>query len=63
MKMENMLWIEDIVKSIPAPPFLTNFRIDMASYVNPHEIVAKQSMHFGSYLKKLIWYLLLNLQF
>jgi hypothetical protein len=45
MKMENMLWIEDIVKSILAPPFLTNFRIDMVGFVDAHKVVAKQSMH------------------
>jgi hypothetical protein len=43
--MKDMLWIEEIVESILAPLFLTNSRIDMAGYVDPHKIVAKQSMH------------------
>jgi hypothetical protein len=45
MKMENMLSIEDIVKSIPTPPFLTNSRIDMVGFVDPHKVLAKQNMH------------------
>jgi len=45
MKMENMLWIEDIVKNTPTPPFLTNFRIDMIDYVDPHKAVL-EGVHF-----------------
>jgi hypothetical protein len=41
--MEDMLWIEDIVKSTPTLPFLTNFRIDMASFVNPLKVVGRKS--------------------
>jgi hypothetical protein len=64
MKMENMLSIEDIVKSIPIPPFLTNSRIDMVGFVDPHKVVAKQSMHSFLFISfELIWYLLLNLEF
>ncbi len=29
MRMEYMLWIEDIVEHILAPPFFTDFRIDI----------------------------------
>jgi hypothetical protein len=43
MKMENMLWIEDIVKNTPTPPFLTNFRIDMIDYVDLHKAVIRRS--------------------
>ncbi len=38
-----MLWIEDIVKRTPTPPFLTNSRIDMVGFVNPHKVVAKNN--------------------
>jgi len=31
--MENMLSIEDIVKSTPTPPFFTNFKVGMTSFV------------------------------
>jgi hypothetical protein len=34
--MENMLWIVDIVAS---PPFLTNSRIDMVGFVDPHNVI------------------------
>ncbi len=37
--MENMLWIEEIVESKPAPQFLTNSRIDIAAFVNTHKVV------------------------
>jgi hypothetical protein len=43
MKMEEMLWIEDIVENTQAPPFLTNSKIDMASFVDPHQVVAKRN--------------------
>jgi hypothetical protein len=36
--MEDML-VEDIAKSKWAPPFWTNFKVDM----NPHKVVAKRS--------------------
>jgi hypothetical protein len=32
--MKDMLWIEDIVESIAALPFWTNFRVDMVGFVN-----------------------------
>jgi hypothetical protein len=40
MKMEEMLWIEDIVESPSAPPFWTNSRVDMVGFVYPHKVVA-----------------------
>jgi hypothetical protein len=42
MKIEDMLWIEDIVKSTLAPTFLSNFKIDMVCSVDPHNLVAKR---------------------
>jgi hypothetical protein len=39
--MENMLWIEEIVQSKPAPQFLTNSRIDIAGFVNTHKVVVR----------------------
>jgi hypothetical protein len=38
--MEYMLWIEDIVV---APPFLTNFRVDMVGFMDPHKVVVRRS--------------------
>jgi len=40
VRMEDMLWIEDIVV---APPFLTNFRVDMVGFMNPHKVVVRRS--------------------
>jgi hypothetical protein len=40
--MKYMLWIEDIVESIVAPPFLTNFRVDMVGFVNFTKVVARR---------------------
>jgi hypothetical protein len=37
------LWIEDIVESIVAPLFLINFRVNMASFVDPCKVVAGES--------------------
>jgi hypothetical protein len=37
--MENMLWIEEIAESKPAPQFWTNSRIDISGFVNPHKVV------------------------
>ncbi len=37
--MENMLWIEEIVESRPVPQFLANSRIDIAGFVNTHNVV------------------------
>jgi len=36
--MEYMLWIEDIVV---APPFLTNFRVDMVGFMDPQKVVVR----------------------
>jgi len=41
--MEEMQWIEDIVKSTQALPFLTNSRVDMVGFVNPHKVVVRKS--------------------
>ncbi len=38
-----MLWIENINESTQAPPFLTNFRVDMASFVHPHKVLARRN--------------------
>ncbi len=43
MKMEDMLWMEDIVESKLAPPFLTNSRVDMVDFVNAHKMIAKSA--------------------
>jgi hypothetical protein len=43
--MEDMLCIEDIVESILAPSFWINSRIHMASFVDPHKVVARK-VHF-----------------
>jgi hypothetical protein len=43
MRMEEMQWIEDIVKSTRALPFLTNSRVGMVGFVNPHKVVARKS--------------------
>ncbi len=37
------LWIEVIVESIIGHPFLTNFRVDMTSFVNFHMMIFKRS--------------------
>jgi len=42
--MEDMLWIEDIVESTQTPPYLTNSKIDMVSFVNPHKAVARKNV-------------------
>jgi len=41
--MENTLWIENIVKSIPSPPFLTNCKVDMVDGVNHHNMVVSNA--------------------
>ncbi len=41
--MEGMLWIEDIVQCTPAPPFLTDSKVDMVSFVDPHKVVVPRS--------------------
>jgi hypothetical protein len=39
-----MLWIENIVENTSAPPFFTNSRIDIASFVDPHKAVARRNV-------------------
>jgi hypothetical protein len=41
VKMEDMLWIEHNVGSTPTPPILTNFKVDMAGFVDLHKVVAR----------------------
>jgi hypothetical protein len=41
--MEDMLWIEHIINSIPTPPILTISKVDMASFVDPHKVVVKNA--------------------
>jgi hypothetical protein len=43
MRMKDMLWIENIVGNTLTLPFLTNFRVDMVRFVNPHNLVARRS--------------------
>ncbi len=43
MKIKDMLWIENIVKSTLAPSFLTNFRIDMDWFCDPHKVVTRRN--------------------
>jgi hypothetical protein len=43
MRMEEMQWIEDIVKSTRTLPFLTNYRVGIVDFVNPHKVVARKS--------------------
>ncbi len=38
-----MLWIEDIVKRTPTPPFLTNSRVDMVGFVNPRKVGTRRN--------------------
>ncbi len=38
-KNEKQVMYEDIVESTVTPPFLTNSRIGMISFVNPHKLV------------------------
>jgi hypothetical protein len=46
--MKDMLWIEDIVKSTPTPPFWTNFRVGMTSFVDPLVVVRNAFLAFLS---------------
>jgi hypothetical protein len=41
--MVDMLWIEDIVESTLASPFLTNFRVDMVGFMDIHKVVVKRN--------------------
>jgi hypothetical protein len=38
-----MLWIEDILENIPTHPFLTNSKVDMANFVDPHKVFDRRS--------------------
>ncbi len=38
-----MVWIEDIVESTQAPPFFTNLKVDVVSFVDPHKLVVKKN--------------------
>ncbi len=41
--MKDMLWMEDIVESPLAPPFLTNSKVDMVNFVNARKVVARSA--------------------
>jgi len=43
VKMENMLWIEDIVESTPTLQFCTNFKVDMVGFVNFHKVIVRRN--------------------
>ncbi len=43
VKLEDMLWIEEIVESTPTPPFFTNSRVDIVGLVNLHKVVARNA--------------------
>jgi hypothetical protein len=43
MRMEDMLWIEDINESTSILPFLTNSKDDMTSFVHPHKVIPIKS--------------------
>jgi len=43
VKMEDMLWIEDIVGSTPSPSILTNSRVDMVGFMDPHKVVVRRN--------------------
>jgi hypothetical protein len=40
--MKDVLWIEHVIESTPAPPFWTNLKVGMANFENPHKVVAKK---------------------
>jgi hypothetical protein len=43
VRMEDMLWIEDIVDNTSIPPFLVYYRVDMVDFVNIHKVVARKN--------------------
>ncbi len=49
VKMEDMLWTEDIVDSAPAHPFLTNFRVDMVNFMNSRIMMVAQRGPFSAF--------------
>jgi hypothetical protein len=36
------MWIEDIIESTLALPFLTNFKVHMTSFMDPCKVVARK---------------------
>jgi hypothetical protein len=48
MKMENILWIDNIVKNTTTPPLLTNFKIDMVDFVDPHKVFVRRNAFWAS---------------
>jgi hypothetical protein len=45
MKMEYMLWIEDVAESTPTPLFLANLKVDIASFVDSCKVIVR-TIHF-----------------
>jgi hypothetical protein len=43
VRIADMSRIENIVENTPAPPVLTNFRVDMVGFVNPHKMIVRKS--------------------
>jgi hypothetical protein len=43
--MEDMLWIKNIVESTPTLPFLTNSKVDMINFMDPHKVLL-EGVHF-----------------
>jgi hypothetical protein len=43
VRMEEMLWIEDIIESTQATPFLTNLKVFMVGFVHLHKVVARRN--------------------
>ncbi len=52
--MEDNLWIEDIVESTPTPPFLSNFKVDMINFIDPHKVLL-EGVHFQPFFKCMKW--------
>jgi len=42
-KVENMLWIQDIVESTLVLSIFINFKIDMVGFVYPQKVVARRN--------------------
>ncbi len=51
VRMEDTWWIEYIVAT---PPFLTNFRVDMTSFMDIHKVVVERSA-FWTFFKGMKW--------
>jgi len=43
MRLVDMLWIEDIVENTLALPVLTNSRVDMVGFVDPHKVLVRST--------------------